>query len=878
MDFSYLLLIQRIREACGGIFDSLMLNITSLANGIITYLLLGAIYWCMDKRAGQLMALNVSIVCTLNQFVKNIFRIERPWVRDARIVPVPEALSGAGGYSFPSGHTTRATAVWGSLGEALRKKKLKAVSAACWLVVLGVGFSRNYLGVHTAKDVLAALIAGIIMVLLLDRVMIWADKSKNNDIAAAVIGCLICFLPMLKVGCLANAGAGIGFLIGWVLERHFVQFETEAAWPHRCVRFAVGGAGIVFILTVLQGLLSQVMEGKYAGFFTSFSVAVFIMVVYPFFFCKKERYKAGVGILSVVLAGMVVFSFGWQSHLRQIVDTGIASADEAEPAENAGIAGGEDTEPQEGSEEKDQQAGGEALEEADQDAAVSVNIPFIIAHRGYSSVFPENTLAAFAGALDIGVDYMLDVQLSRDGQVIVMHDDSLKRTAGVDGSPTEFTVEELAGLDAGSWFDASFAGEKIPTLEEALNLIRDTQCGVYLELKDLGEAEGFVEAVLEVTEKCGMKERCLFASFQYDYLARIKELDGNLATLYNTSSGKTSLPDEFPADYYGLNLDTIRQETVKAIHEAGKQAFVWTVNTPSQMTNVQAMGIDGIVTNDPGVAKVILHPEYKYLAENYEDSFTMPGLYEPDLPEKFDDMVVQGFTKAGNVLAVSAYSKSGEYDSILYVMDLNGKLLKTVDLRFKAHTGGIAYDEEHDLLWVTGPEGKVYAITWSDVLADVYNGEIQVEFDAGLLNHGGAKVASFLTIFEGQLFVGSYFNGGNGTLNRYSLADVKNPGRVSSVMIPQRIQGVTFKREAGTDNCFMFLSQGYQTEDSCLLKFRYDEQTEEYAEPLESHVLPEGVEQIQMSGRGMYLLFESAVRPYRPTARIPNDQIYLVRE
>lgn len=840
MDFSYLLLIQRIREACGGIFDSLMLNITSLANGIITYLLLGAIYWCMDKRAGQLMGLNVSIACTLNQFVKNIFRIERPWVRDARIVPVPEALSGAGGYSFPSGHTTRATAVWGSLGEALRKKKLKAVSAACWLVVLGVGFSRNYLGVHTAKDVLAALIAGIIMVLLLDRVMIWADKSKNNDIAAAVIGCLICFLPMLKVGCLANAGAGIGFLIGWVLERHFVQFETEAAWPHRCVRFAVGGAGIVFILTVLQGLLSQVMEGKYAGFFTSFSVALFIMVVYPFFFCKKERYKAGVGILSVALVGMVIFAFGWQQHLRQIVDTEIAAAEDAE---------------------------------------VSANIPFIVAHRGYSSVFPENTLAAFAGALDIGVDYIeLDVQLSRDGQVIVMHDDSLKRTTGVDGSPTEFTVEELAGLDAGSWFDASFAGEKIPTLEEALNLVRDTECGVYLELKDIGETEGFVEAVLEVAEKYGMTQRCLFASFQYDYLARLKELDGNLATLYNTSSGKTSLPEEFPADYYGLNLDTIRQETVKAIHEAGKQAFVWTVNTPSQMTNVQAMGIDGIVTNDPGVAKVILHPEYKYLAENYEGSFTMPGLYEPDLPEKFDDMVVQGFTKAGNVLAVSAYSKSGEYDSILYVMDLNGKLLKTVDLRFKAHTGGIAYDEEHDLLWVTGPEGKVYAITWSDVMADVYDGEIQVEFDAGLLNHGGAKVASFLTIFEGQLFVGSYFDGGNGTLNRYSLADVKNPELVSSAVIPQRIQGVTFKREAGTDNGFMFLSQGYQTEDSCLLKFRYDEETEEYAEPLESHVLPEGAEQIQMSGRGMYLLFESAVRPYRPTARIPNDQIYLVRE
>lgn len=858
MDFSYLLLLQHIREACGGVFDSLMLNITSLATGIITYLLLGAVYWCVDKRAGQLMALNVSVACTLNQFVKNIFRIERPWIRDSRITPVQEAISGAGGYSFPSGHTTRATAVWGALGESLRKQKQKALFIACYLVVLGVGFSRNYLGVHTAKDVLAALAAGVVLILLLDKVMSWADKKESRDIAVAVIGCLICFVPMLKVGCLTNAGAGMGFWIGWVLERHFVQFETEDTWARRCVRFAVGGAGIVFILTTLQGILGQVMEGKYAGFFTSFSVAVFIMAVYPFFFCKKERYKAGIGILAAVLAGLLVFAFGWQQHLQRNADAETEIENAADTVDNV-----------EGAE-----AG-----QAEPETAHAVNLPLIIAHRGYSSVFPENTLVSFTGALDIGVDFIeLDVQLSKDGQVVILHDDSLKRTTGVDGAASDFTGEELAGMDAGSWFNASFAGEKIPTLEEALNLVKGTECKVYLELKDIGDVEGLVETVVEVTEGCGMAGQCVFASFRYDYLAQIKALNESYATLYNTNSGKTSLPEEFPADYYGLNLDTIRQETVKAIHEAGKQAFVWTVNTPAQMKNVQTMGIDGIVTNYPGLAKVILHPEYEYLAENYEGSLTMPGLYEPELPEKFDDMIVQGFTKAGNVLAVSAYSKSGEYDSILYIMDLNGRLLKTVDLKFKAHTGGIAYDEEHDLLWVTGPSGLVYAITWSSVMADTYNGEIQVEFDAGLLNHGGSKVASFLTLFEGQLFVGSYFDGENGTLNRYSLSDVENPRLISAVTIPQRIQGITFKREAATGVCYMYLSQGYQTDDACLLKFLYDEQAENYADPLESHVLPEGVEQIQMTGRGMYLLFESAVRPYRPTARIPNDQIYLVRE
>ena len=525
MDFSYLLLIQYIREACGGVFNSLMLNITSLATGIITYLLLGAVYWCVDKRAGQLMALNVSVACTLNQFVKNIFRIERPWIRDSRITPVPEAISGAGGYSFPSGHTTRATAVWGALGESLRKQKQKALFIACYLVVLGVGFSRNYLGVHTVKDVLAALAAGIVLILLLDKVMSWADKKESRDIAVAVIGCLICFVPMLKVGCLTNAGAGMGFWIGWVLERHFVQFETEDTWTRRCVRFAVGGAGIVFILTALQGILGQVMEGKYAGFFTSFSVAVFIMAVYPFFFCKKERYKAGIGILAAVLAGLLVFAFGWQQHLQRNADAGTEIENAADTVENVESA----------------EAG-----QAEPETAHAVNLPLIIAHRGYSSVFPENTLASFAGALDIGVDFIeLDVQLSKDGQVVILHDDSLKRTTGVDGAASDFTGEELAGMDAGSWFNASFAGEKIPTLEEALNLVKGTECKVYLELKDIGEVEGFVEAVVEVTEGCGMTGQCVFASFRYDYLAQIKALNESYATLYNTNSGKTSLPEEF---------------------------------------------------------------------------------------------------------------------------------------------------------------------------------------------------------------------------------------------------------------------------------------------------------------------------------------------
>lgn len=901
MDIEYLLILQKLRELSGGVLDSLMMRTTALGEQIITFLALSFIYWCVDKRAGRLMAFNVSVACTWNQYTKWKCRVERPWVRDARIVPVSAALSGAGGYSFPSGHTSRAAAVWGSLSAFLwtnaSQKEKKAVpsdsgklsvrrllSLVCGLIVLAVAFSRNYLGVHTPQDVLAALLVGAVLIFLLEKVLRWADEGANRDLLVAVAGCALCFLPMLRAGCLSNAGAGMGFFLGWVIERRFVRFDTNISWTQRGVRFIMGGTGVVFLLTVLSPALRLVMAGKYAGFFTSFALAVFIMAVYPFFFCKRERYRAGFAVAAVFLAGILGFS-AWQVHMRS------EAAGEPEAGQNAVAEQVPQQEPEQAQSTAQQeqtlaqstvQAQGTTQQEpapAQNGAVQEPWLPMVVAHRGYSSVFPENTLAAFAGALDIGVDYIeLDVQMTKDGQIVVFHDDDLKRITGAEGAVRDYTLAELGALDAGSWFSSSFAGERIPTLEEALALIEPAQCGVYLELKDIGEAPGFEEAVLAAAGQCGMTDRCVFASFRYDYLERLKELKPEILTLYNTTSGKVTLPEEFPADYYGLWKESVTGELVAAVHEAGGKAFVWTVDTPAQIRNVQAMGADAVVTNRPGLAKVIRHPQYQYLADNFECAILMPGLYGPEIPEQCADMIVQGLTKAGNRLAVSAYSKSGESNSILYVTDLSGKLWKIVDLGFKAHTGGIAYDEEHGLLWVTGPEGKVYAVSWQDILSDAYQGEILVSFDGGLVNHNGSKVASFLALSEGELFVGSYVNGAEGALNRYDLSDVHNPRLVSTVAIPERIQGITFKRDAAQGKRYMLLSQGYQTEDSHLLKFLYEEQTQRYEEPVETNTLPEGAEQIQMTADGMYILFESAVRPYRATARIPNDQIWLVRE
>lgn len=844
MSINYLLLLQNLREATAGIFDDFMLHISEAAESFVTFLFLAAIYWCVNKRTGQFIGMNVAFACTLNQFLKAVCKVERPWIRDERIQPVEKALAGAGGYSFPSGHTTRAAAVWGAAGyQAWKEKAWRGISAGCFGLTALVMLSRNYLGVHTFWDVLAALLIGAVIMLAADWLMKWTEAGQSRDVWVCITGCILLFLPMLRVGCLSNAGAGMGFFIGWLIERHFIRFGQDGSAAQKCARFCPGAILISGILFVLKPILALFMNVKYAGFFTGFVLMFFIMAVYPFLFSTFEKGKKMWAYLFVLVMLVIFLAAVWKVKLLNVQSENI-SEETVIPIET------------------------EAEEKLMQ----------VIAHRGYSSEFPENTLSSFAGAIDIGADYIeTDVQMTKDGILVLFHDNDVKRITGAEGAVSDYTYEELMQLDAGSWFHAAYAGEKIPTLMEGLTLIKDSNCRVYLELKDIGEKEGFTEAVLNTAEQCGMLERCVFASFQYQYLVQLKELNENVKTLYNTVSAKVTLPEEFPADYYGLYADTVRADTVRAIHEAGGTAFVWTADAPVQIKNLRAMDVDGIVTNKPGLAKVMVYPQYQYLADTFESSITMPGLYGPDVPKLCEDMVVQGLTQVQNTMVISAYSASGENNSVLYLMNSTGRLQQVVDLGFKAHTGGIAYDEQNDLLWVTGAEGNIHAISWTAVLSGEYQGEYQVSFNAGLLNHNGDHVASFLCLNEGELYVGSYVDGANGMLNRYDIRDVSTPKLLSSAAIPERIQGVAFQADMQTGVRYMYLTQGYQMEDAYLLKFVWEDAVTVYEDPLEKHVLPEGAEQITMTAKGLSILFESSARPYRETARVPNDQIYVIR-
>lgn len=131
----------------------------------------------------------------------------------------------------------------GALGASLWRKKERIAAVICWVVLALIGFSRNYLGVHTPQDVLVSLAVGIILIFVLNKVLTWTDNGSNRDIIVAAVGCVLCVLSIIIAGWTSNASLGIGILIGWALERHFVRFDTADTFINKCVRFAIGGAG-----------------------------------------------------------------------------------------------------------------------------------------------------------------------------------------------------------------------------------------------------------------------------------------------------------------------------------------------------------------------------------------------------------------------------------------------------------------------------------------------------------------------------------------------------------------------------------------------------------------------------------------------------------
>lgn len=231
---------------------------------------------------------------------------------------------------------------------------------------------------------------------------------------------------------------------------------------------------------------------------------------------------------------------------------------------------------------------------------------FVTAHRGFSGQAPENTLASFQAAIDAGSDMIeLDVHLTRDNEIVVIHDDTLGRTTNGKGNVADKTLRELKALDAGSWFDSRFAGEPIPTLAEVLTLAR-SRILVNIELKSgknfpytMGE---LADRTLAVVEKTGMAGQVLFSSFAPAAIERIRMRNPRLPIALIVDKHWTTPDEPGGGTLYGtLNCraTVLNEENIARAHAGGVKIHVWTVDTKEAMEKFISLGVDGIITNHP---------------------------------------------------------------------------------------------------------------------------------------------------------------------------------------------------------------------------------------------------------------------------------------
>jgi glycerophosphoryl diester phosphodiesterase len=156
----------------------------------------------------------------------------------------------------------------------------------------------------------------------------------------------------------------------------------------------------------------------------------------------------------------------------------------------------------------------------------------IFAHRGSSSTHPENTIAAFREAMDVGADAIeLDVQMTKDNELVVIHDEALDRTTNGSGMVRDYTLDELKKLDAGSWFSEKYSNEKIPTLKEVFTLLKGKPQIINIEIKNnIILYDGIEEAVIKLVHKYDLTDRVIISSFNMETLKKVRKLSRNIET------------------------------------------------------------------------------------------------------------------------------------------------------------------------------------------------------------------------------------------------------------------------------------------------------------------------------------------------------------
>jgi glycerophosphoryl diester phosphodiesterase len=234
--------------------------------------------------------------------------------------------------------------------------------------------------------------------------------------------------------------------------------------------------------------------------------------------------------------------------------------------------------------------------------------PWLIAHRGFRAKYPENTLIAFQAALDAGCPMIeLDVTLSRDRKLVVIHDATLDRTTNGRGTVKDYSLAELKKLDAGSWFHPMFAGQRLPELVEVLELVKG-RAFINIEIKTHAyephhPPDAIEQLIVKLVEQRQAQGTVLISSFDIHVLEQLASMHASPAL---------ALIAQHPADDHTIELcerlkvyswnpaqRVLTRQQVERMHAAAIKVFPYNVDTPADYRRMRAMKVDGVITDDP---------------------------------------------------------------------------------------------------------------------------------------------------------------------------------------------------------------------------------------------------------------------------------------
>lgn len=231
-------------------------------------------------------------------------------------------------------------------------------------------------------------------------------------------------------------------------------------------------------------------------------------------------------------------------------------------------------------------------------------ISLVIAHRGASGEAPENTMAAFERAIEMKVDLIeLDIHFSKDGEIMVIHDETVDRTTDGRGAIAEMTRNEVQALDAGSWFSPRFEGERVPTLSEVIELVKPTPVNLLIEIKQgRGLPHGFEKRLIQAIQEHNILSRVIVQSFNHAAVRKVKEENPSIATgalIDYRSPDPISEVKAAGAETLALKSSLVTREVIEKAHRNGLRVFVWTVNKLARIRKMLTLGVDGVITDYP---------------------------------------------------------------------------------------------------------------------------------------------------------------------------------------------------------------------------------------------------------------------------------------